>query len=99
MWYFYAMIVILVLTLAWLARAREEFASEHARRLTLNSASQLSEDFVSGPQPTPPEIFKKLRGLIDRWDRPEVWEHTLFVHDKDPGQLARLHLASQKPSP
>lgn len=98
MWYFYAMIVILVLTLAWLARAREGFASEYALRLTPSAASQLREDFISGPgsQPTPPEIFKKLRGLIDRWDRPEVWEHTLFVHDKDPGQLARLHLASNR---
>jgi len=42
--------------------------------------------------PSPPEMFKKLRALIDKYDKPDVWNHAVQVHDKDPGQLARMSL-------
>lgn len=50
------------------------------------------KDMKPSDFPSPPEMFKQLRALIDKYDKPEVWKHALEVHDKDPGQLARMSL-------
>ncbi len=49
--------------------------------------------------PDPAALFKQARQLLDKYDRPELWQHALFVKDKDPGQLARLQLGIQNESP
>jgi len=50
---------------------------------------------VHEPFETPNVIFKQMRALLDKYDRPEVWDHATQVVDKDPGQLARMFLAKQ----
>ena len=42
--------------------------------------------------PTPPELFKKARELMAKYDQPDLWIHAARVMDKDPGQLARMNL-------
>jgi hypothetical protein len=42
--------------------------------------------------PAPPELFKKVRGFIDKYDTPELWNHVTKVHTMDPGELARMQL-------
>lgn len=45
--------------------------------------------------PEPQMIFKRLRGLLDKYDQPGVWAHAAAVMDKDPAELARMHLQQQ----
>ncbi len=42
--------------------------------------------------PEPQKLLKQMRGLLDKYDKPEVWNHAAIVMDKDPGQLARMNL-------
>ena len=53
---------------------------------------KVKEHTMPENMPDPSTIIKALRGLVDKYDNPEMWNHAKFVHDKDPGQLARLHL-------
>jgi len=47
----------------------------------------------AGEDPDSPQHFLyKMNGLIDKYDKPEVWDHAAYVMDKDPGQLARMNL-------
>lgn len=54
------------------------------------------ESFISAEDvkklPSPPEIISGLRKLLDRYDKPEMWNHTMNVTDKTPGELARIQL-------
>lgn len=45
--------------------------------------------------PMPNEIFKKLRGLLDKYDRPDVWNHTIQMANKNPTELARMNLLKE----
>ena len=78
MW-FYLMIVSLLLVLIWLTQVRESF-------IDLPTEIDLSKI------PEPQKLMKQMRGLLDKYDKPEVWNHMTQVMDKDPGQLARQHL-------
>jgi hypothetical protein len=99
MW-FYAMIIGLLLVLMWLTRVRENFMSYRPTSLenfvvppgTLLPGGFEVPNVNPGDLPAPQELFKKLRVLIDKYDRPDVWNHATQVMDKDPGQLARTHL-------
>lgn len=103
MWRYYALIVGLLLALVWLTRVREAFRVQGAvMALNLESfvvtpGTMLPGGFEvpnvnPGDLPEPQELFKKLRVLLDKYDRPDVWNHATQVMDKDPGQLARAHL-------
>lgn len=46
--------------------------------------------------PDPGELLKGMRGLLDKYDRPEYVEHARRVMRMDPGELARMHLATQE---
>jgi hypothetical protein len=47
----------------------------------------------AGEDPEGPAAFlHKMNGLIDKYDKPEIWGHAAEVMDKDPGQLARMNL-------
>ena len=46
--------------------------------------------------PEPQKLLKQMRTLLDKYDRPEVWNHAAQVMDKDPGQLARMNLGIDK---
>lgn len=40
----------------------------------------------------PAVLFKRVRGLLDKYDKPEVLEHAAKVMSMDPGELARMQL-------
>lgn len=88
MW-FYAMIVVLLIVLVWLTQVR---ARALHRENFVNVAGMDVPDIDPATMPPPQEIFKKLRTLLDKYDKPEVWDHATQMIDKDPGQLARLNL-------
>ena len=77
MW-FYTMIVVLLLVLMWLTRVREGFIDMPNLDLT--------------KIPEPQKLMRQMRSLMDKYDKPEVWDHMAQVMDKDPGQLARMNL-------
>jgi hypothetical protein len=78
---FYVMIVILLVALVWITRIREDF---------VNIPSIPDVDLKNLPNPQ--DLLKKMRVLLDKYDKPEVWDHAAQVMDKDPGQLARMNL-------
>ena len=80
MW-FYAMIVILLIALVWLTRVREDF-------IDMPDIPDMDLSKIPDPQ----DLMKKVRALLDKYDKPEVWNHATQVMDKDPGQLARMNL-------
>lgn len=88
MWLWFAAFVALTVLLAWLARQRvapETF-------LDITAAQKLLGSVDPATLPPPHELFRKARELLDRYDRPEFWDHAAQVMDKDPAQLARMHL-------
>jgi len=55
--------------------------------------TRVREEFVDlGAIPEPHALIKQVRTLMDKYDKPEVWNHAAQVMDKDPGELARMHL-------
>jgi len=85
MW-FYAMIVILLVVLVWITRVREGFVN--MADLSMRNIPDIDPKSLPDPQ----EMFKKMRALLDKYDKPDVWGHATDVMDKDPGQLARMNL-------
>jgi len=66
--------------------------------LTVSPAPPAAPKLAEAPamslegMPTPPELFKKARELMAKYDQPDLWIHAARVMDKDPGQLARMNL-------
>jgi hypothetical protein len=60
--------------------------------------TRVREQFVDAP-PDPQRLFAMARELLKRYDNPETWGHAVAVHDKDPGQLARMALGIQNGVP
>ncbi len=77
------MIATLIAVLVWLTRVREAFVS----------AADASDI------PDPQKLFAMARELLKRYEDPEVWNHAVSVHNKDPGQLARMALGIQNGTP
>lgn len=46
--------------------------------------------------PDPATLLKSMRGLLDKYDRPEYIEHARRVMNMDPGELARMQIAAQQ---
>ena len=78
MWLAVVLIVLLLLALVWLTQVREGFVD--VPNLDLSEI------------PDPHKVIKQVRELLDKYDKPELWNHTIQMMDKDPGQLARLNL-------
>jgi len=38
----------------------------------------------------------KMSEILEKYDRPEVWGHAANIQGKDPGELARMYLASKE---
>ena len=89
MFAFYVIFTALVLVLMLLTHARDQ-----ALRETFIDMSAVTEAPIMSLEgmPTPPELFKKARELMEKYDKPELWVHAANVMDKDPGQLARINL-------
>lgn len=64
--------------------------------------TRVRESFVTAgtvDAPDPQRLFAMVRELLKRYDNPELWDHAVTVHDKDPGQLARMALGIQNGAP
>lgn len=44
----------------------------------------------------PEKLLAKVKGILEKIDNPELINHVLSIVDKDPGQLARMQIASTK---
>lgn len=90
MFAFYVVFAVLVLVLLQLTHVRnrrvEAFVAVAAAPEP--EPKQMSLEGM----PTPPELFKRARDLLAKYDQPDLWVHAARVMDKDPGQLARLNL-------
>jgi hypothetical protein len=84
MW-FYIMIVTLLIALMWITRVREDFVNVPPGILPADMPAL--KDI-----PDPRELFGRMRGLLEKYDKPEVWGGIINRMDKDPGQLARMNL-------
>jgi hypothetical protein len=97
---FYVLFAVLVLVLLLLTRVRDAAVQEQFADMDASMA-QAAKMIAEMPQvsmegmPTPPELFKKARELMAKYDQPDLWIHAARVMDKDPGQLARLQLGIQ----
>ena len=73
------MIVSLLLVLMWLTQVREDFID-------------IPELPDVGSIPDPTVLLTKMRELMAKYDKPEIWNGIIQRSDKDPGALARMHL-------
>ena len=79
------MIVTLLIALMWITRVREDFINVPPGILPADMPAL--KDI-----PDPRELFGRMRGLLEKYDKPEVWGGIIERMDKDPGQLARMNL-------
>lgn len=95
MWLLIAITVSLLIALVWLTRVRAKRAVAEGFVVppgtTLPNGFQVPEVDIS-QLPEPHKLFEKARELINKYDKPDVWLHAAEMMDKDPGQLARLHM-------
>ncbi len=89
MFAFYVIFTALVLVLMLLTHARDQALREAF--IDMSAVTEAPTMSLEG-MPTPPELFKKARELMEKYDKPELWVHAANVMDKDPGQLARINL-------
>lgn len=75
----------LLVALFWITRVRAETF------IDLPKAEELPVFDPNDPS-SGPDAFRKLRALMEKYDKPEVWAHINGVFGKDPGELARMHL-------
>ena len=59
---------------------------------TPNPLADLNMDPATLASLDPAALFKRARTLLDQYDTPDMWNHSAQMTDKDPGDLARLHL-------
>ncbi len=41
--------------------------------------------------PEPQQIIGVLKDLLNKYDKPEMWQHARKVHTMNPGELARMN--------
>ena len=76
------LIAVLLLVLAvvlWSGRDTQEYFTDASESAVLD-LSQI---------PDPATAIQRVRALLDKYDKAEIWDHAAKVMDKDPGQLAR----------
>jgi hypothetical protein len=87
-------IVGLLVLLGILSYLRVRAVESFAVTLRADDIQSMQEAMKINPASLPPpqEVFKHLRGLLDKYDRPDVWDTATQMMDKDPGWLARHQL-------
>jgi hypothetical protein len=102
---FYVIFVVLVLVLYLLTQVRDKTVTERfidmgpgMPNIDMSAVSDAAKAITEAQtvslegMPTPPELFKKARELMAKYDQPDLWIHAARVMDKDPSQLARMNL-------
>lgn len=85
--WFFVLFIILLGVLIWLTHLRDIEMFED-----VNIDNTI--DNLSAVMP-PHELFKKAREMLERYDKPEIWDSIVQMTDKDPGDLARMQLGIQ----
>jgi hypothetical protein len=89
MWLIVLLIVglLLVFALRWLTIVKEGFTDE-SETIDLSVLGIDSED-----RKDPRKLIAKLKEFLDNIEQPDsMMNHALEMHNKDPGELARLNL-------
>jgi hypothetical protein len=94
----YILFVVGILTLMAVTQLRQKIATETfadiAPELSAKSLASIQEMLKLDPtkmRPAP-EFFQTARALLDKYDKPELWDHAINQSGADPGQLARQYL-------
>jgi len=87
---FYLFIAALLLVLLWLTRVREDF-------LVSEQFIDLPPPFEFDPHvaPDPKKLMSYLRGLLDKYDQPEIIDAIMEKSSMDPRELALLNLQGE----
>jgi hypothetical protein len=106
---FFVLFVVLLVALAWITRVREEFlggmecfvdgAGVSMSPEAADALQQILKGDTAGMPTDPQALLKRVRGMLDNLEQPERWSHAIDLSDKDPGQLARMHLGIQNDGP
>lgn len=94
----YILFIVGLLTLMAVTQLRERMATEGFVTATpqLNSETLETIQELLKMDPTkmrpPPELFQTARSLLDKYDKPELWNEAISQFGSDPGTLARQHL-------
>ena len=102
---FFVLFVVLLVALAWITRVREKFVVGAERfvdgagvAMSPEAAAALQQILngdTTGMPSDPYMLMKRVRGMMDKLEQPDVWSRAIDLSDKDPGQLARMHLGIQ----
>jgi hypothetical protein len=87
---FYLFIAALLLVLLWLTRVREDF-------LGSERFIDLPPPFEFDPHvaPDPKKLMSYLRGLLDKYDQPEIIDAIMEKSSMDPRELALMNLQGE----
>lgn len=94
----FVLFVVGILTLMAVTQLRQKIATETfvdiGPELSAKSLGAIQEMLKLDPakmRPAP-EFFQSARSLLDKYDKPELWDRAINQIGADPGQLARQHL-------
>jgi hypothetical protein len=91
----YVLFVVGLLTLMAITQMRNKAATESFEdkneKSGLDVIQQIAQMDPAAMRPSP-ELFAMARSMLDKYDRPELWNRALEQSKMDPGQLARQHL-------
>ena len=87
---FYLFIAALLLVLLWLTRVREDFLGSE-RFLDMPTAFEFDPHVA----PDPKKLMSYLRGLLDKYDQPEIIDAIMEKSSMDPRELALLNLQGE----
>ena len=89
--FFYLFIAALLLVLLWLTRVREDFLGSRERFLDMPTPFEFDPE----TPPDPKKLMGFLRGLLDKYDRPEVIDAIMQQSTMDPRELALMNLQGE----
>jgi hypothetical protein len=94
----FVLFVVSILILMAITQLRQKMITENfadmAPELSAKSLGAIQEMLKLDPKKIrpAPEFFQTARSLLDKYDKPELWDRAINQIGADPGQLARQHL-------
>ncbi len=81
-----AVLLLVFAVVLWSGRDTQEYFTDASESAVVKSPIG---DMDLSQIPDPATAIQRVRALLDKYDKAEVWDHAAKVMDKDPGQLAR----------
>lgn len=81
-----AVLLLVFVVVLWSGRNTQEYFTDASEAAIVKSPIG---DVDLSQIPDPATAIKRVRELLDKYDKAEIWDHAAKVMDKDPGQLAR----------